>query len=82
MLTSTVEVLECREHERYAVVNVWGLLLNSLATYAKSHTHKFIVAVAHCDAESIGASPVIMACKTAKLFKFLQVPTECERTIG
>ena len=52
-----------------------------LATFANSHTHKFIIPEAHFDAESIGASAVKIARKTAKLFKFLQVPTQRERTI-
>ena len=53
-----------------------------LATFANSHAHKFIVPEAHFDAESVGASPVKIALKTAKLFKFLQVPTQRERTIA
>ena len=38
-----------------------------LATFTNSHKHKFfIVPEARSDAESISASPVIIACKTAK----------------
>ena len=51
------------------------------AIFANWHTHKFIVPEVHFDAELIGASPVKIALKTAKLFKFLQVPTQRERTI-
>ena len=75
MLTSTVEVLECKERESYVVENVWGFL------FTHSHMHKFIGPEVHFDAESIGASPVKITCKTAKLFTFLQGPTQCEHTI-
>ena len=78
MLTSSGEVLECREREKYAVKNVWVL---GLATFANSHTHKIIVPKARFHAESIGTSPVRIACKMTKLFKFLQGPTQRERTI-
>ena len=51
------------------------------ATIANSHTKKMIVPEAHFHAELIGTSPVKIAHKTAKLFKFLQGPTQHERTI-
>ena len=43
--------------------------------------HKFIAPEVHC-AELIPASPVIIAHKTAKLLKFLQVHYQWEHTIG
>ena len=52
-----------------------------LATFTNSHKHKFVVSEARFHAESIGASPVIIAHKTAKLFKFLQVHSQHERPI-
>ena len=42
---------------------------------------KFIVPEAHFHTESISASPVVIARKTAKLFKFLHLPTQRNRTI-
>ena len=52
-----------------------------LATVAVSHKHKFIVPVAHFHAESIGASHVTITRITAKLFKFLRLHSQRERTI-
>ena len=52
-----------------------------LATFANSHRHRIIVLEAHFHAESIGTSSIKIACKTAKSFKFLQGPTQRERTI-
>ena len=53
----------------------------SLATIANSHTHKIIVQEACFHTESLGTIPVKIAHKTAKLFKFLQRPTQLERTV-
>ena len=52
-----------------------------LAIFANSHKHKFIVPEARFHADSIGTSPVIIARKTAKLFKFLQLHSQRKRTI-
>ena len=52
-----------------------------LATFTNLHRHRIIVPEAHFHAESIGTSPVKFACKTAKLFKFLQGPTQRKSTI-
>ena len=49
---------------------MYGVL--GLATFVNSHTHKIIVSEVHFHAESIGTSPVRIARKMAKLFKFLQ----------
>ena len=68
MLMSTVEVLECRERETYAVDSVWGFLLSY---FTSSQTHNFIAPEVHFHAESIGANPIKIARKTAKLLKFL-----------
>ena len=43
--------------------------------------HKFTVPEVHFHAQSIGASPVVIACKTAKLFKFLHLQTQRDPTI-
>ena len=45
------------------------------------YTHKFIAPEARFRAKSIRASPIIIACKTAKLFKFLQVHSHRKCTI-
>ena len=52
------------------------------ATFANLYTYKFIVSEAHFYADTIGASPVVIACKVAKLFKFLYSPTQRGPTIG
>ena len=53
-----------------------------LPNFVNSHKHiLYIVPEACFHAESIGASPVIIAGKTAKLFKFLQVYSPHERTM-
>ena len=52
----------------------------SLPLQTHSHT-KFIVPEAHFHAKLIDASPAVIACKTAKLFKFLHSPTQCDCTI-
>ena len=77
MLTSTVKVLECREHEKYAIDNVWGF---RFSYFSNSHMHKIIMPEVHFHAESTGTRPGQMACKMAKLFKFLQGPTQHKRT--
>ena len=65
---STVQMLECRERKRRAVDNVWGVLFSY---FCKTSTRtKFAGAEACFHTESVGASPVIIAHKTAKLFKF------------
>ena len=46
--------------------------------FANCCTHKFIAPEARFHAESICVSPVIIAHKTAKLFKFLQVHVYCQ----
>ena len=61
-------------------IHVYGVF--SLATFANSHMHKIILPEAHFHAESIGTSPVKIARKTAKLFKFLQGPTQRKRTVS
>ena len=68
MLTNTAEVLECRDCKRYSVDNVWSFLFSYFCKLA--HT-KFIASEARFHAKKIGASHVIIACKMAKLFKFL-----------
>ena len=52
----------------------------SLPSQTRTRT-KFIVPEAHFHAKSIGASSVVIACKTAKLFKILYSPTQRDRTI-
>ena len=42
---------------------------------------RFIVPEVHFHAELMGTSCIRIAHKTAKFFKFLQGPTQCERTI-
>ena len=51
------------------------------ATFANSYTYKLIVPEAHFHAETIGASPAVIARKTAKLFKLLYSPTQRGPTI-
>ena len=53
---------------------VYGVFF--FATFANSYAYKFIVPKAHFHADTIGASPAVIACKTAKLFKFLYSPTQ------
>ena len=78
MLTSSGEVLECRECEKYSI-KMYGVF--SLATFANLHMHKIMVPEAHFHTESIGTSPVRIAHKTVKLLKFRQGPTQREHTI-
>ena len=78
VLTSTVKALECREREWYAIHNEWVFCF---ATFANSYMYKLIVPEAHFYADMIGASPTVIACKMAKLFKFLYSPTQCGPTI-
>ena len=74
-----VKALECREHERYAVHNVWGFLFRYLCKLI--HVKKIIVPKVHFHAELIGASPAVIASKMVKLFKFLHSPTQCDHSI-
>ena len=54
----------------------------SVSLLLQTHTcTKFIVPEVHFHNESIGTSPVVIARKTAKLFKFLDSPTPRNRTI-
>ena len=78
VIMSTKEVLECRERK--------GMLLSMsgvfcLATFVSVYMPKNYSTRACFDTESIGASPVIVARKVAKLFKFLQVPSQHKHTI-
>ena len=70
-------MLECRERERYAIDNVWGFPFSYFRKLAQAQ--KLIVPEARFHAESIGASPLIIARKTARLFKFLQLHSQRER---
>ena len=48
----------------------------------QTHTNtRFIVPEAHFQGETIGASPLIIAHQTAKLFKFLQAHSQRKCTI-
>ena len=79
VLTSTVKALKCREHERYAVHNVWSFLLRYF--HKLIHVQK-LYPEAHFPAESIAASPVVIGQKTAKLFRLLYSPTQRGPTIA
>ena len=52
----------------------------SLLSQTRTRT-KFIGPEAHFHAESIGASPVVIARKTAKLFRFFHLQTQRDPTI-
>ena len=54
--------------QKYAFHNVWDFLFHYFCKVV--HT-KFILPEAHFHTESIGASPVVIAHKKVKLFKFL-----------
>ena len=60
----------------FTMYGVFVLLLSQIRTRTK-----FTVPEAHFHAESIGASPVVIACKMAMLFKFLHLQTQCDPTI-
>ena len=79
VLMNAVEVLECREYERYAIHNVWDFLLCYLCKLVQARN--FIVIEAHFHAESFGAGPIVIALKTAKLFNFYHLQTQCHPTI-
>ena len=53
----------------YSQCTMHGLLC--FATFTNSNTYKFIVPEAYFHASTIGANPAVIACKMAKLFKFL-----------
>ena len=54
----------------------------SVSLLLQNCTHtKCIVPKANFHAESIGASPIVIARKTAKLFKFFHLQTQCDPTI-
>ena len=75
---NTVEALECRERERYAVHNIQSFLF---CYFCKVIHTKCIVPEVHFHVKLIGASPVVIACKMAKLFKFLHSQTQRDPTI-
>ena len=52
------------------------------ATYAKLYTPKFIVPQVRFHDELIGTRPVMIARKTAKLFKFVHLYSEHKCTIA
>ena len=51
------------------------------ATFTNSYTYKLIVPEAHFHVDTIGASPALIARKTAKLFTFLYSLTQRDPTI-
>ena len=61
------EVLECRERSKICCSQCMMLFATVFSDF---DCYKFAVREAHFWAESIGASPVIIACKLGKLFKF------------
>ena len=66
--------------------NVNSMLLkmyrvSCLAILANLHIHKIVVPEACFHADLIGTSPIIIAHKTVKLLKFLQVHSQCNCTI-
>ena len=59
----------------------WQCMGFSVSLLLQICTHEFIAPKANCHAESIHASPKTIACKTAKLFKLLQMHSQLKHTI-
>ena len=54
----------------------------SVLLFPQTCTHKIYTTKVYFHAKLIGASPVVIACKTTKLFKFLHSQTQHNPTIG
>ena len=67
VLTTIVEVLECGE--RRTVCHSQCMVF-CLTAFSDFNRYKFYVCEAHFYSESIGASPMIAACNSGKLFAF------------
>ena len=68
VVTMIVKVLERRE--RRSVCRSHCMVFFCLTVSSDFNRYKFYVCEAHFRAESIGASPVIIACNLGKLFAF------------